>query len=234
MFIVSYCILTVFLLLNLGVNIDGRAERAQSAIMVCSKRMSTIRHWASNATNFYSDWSAVVGTFPDPEFSDLQVTLAAANVTLCSPCTQLGALHFPPANPTDDRRKMPNTFKKVVIKASWDPGTPTANVTIASLVGAPSQVVSSLSITPSAANPNPVPQNALLDFSVQALDGSGAVIPDVSLTGINSPLLSVARWAAFPPWPRSVTVAPPNSCTFTPPASACRLPVVPVSSWGRS
>lgn len=199
LFLIAYCALTVFQLLNLGVNIDARAERAECAVAVASKHMERLRQWAQTPANFDSNWSTQVGTIVDTEFPEYQVTITATNETLYSPCSQLESNWAPPFNPVDDRRKMPNTFKKVLIAASWKPGSPSSQVTIVSLVGAPSQRLATLTIQTTSPYNVPMNQDEAVNATVVAQDAGGNNLKDVFFKWSHTPSSVTGSVGSFPP-----------------------------------
>ena len=198
-FIIVYCVLTVFQLLHMGVDMDGKAERSLTAALVSEKQLARVRLWASNTTNFTSDWSTatppIVGAYLDNDFPQYNVTIAATNLTVYSPCTQTEQNWV---GPPDERRAMTSSFKKVCITVSWDPSVPTSQVQIASLVGAPTQVGVSIAATLGGASPSSVHQNATVDFSnITALDSTNTPIPDVFFTWTQSPTTSTGSVGSF-------------------------------------
>jgi len=199
LFLIAYCALTVFQLLNLGVNIDGRAERAECAVAVASRHMQRLRQWAETPANFESDWSTQVGTSVDAEFPEYQVTVEATSETLYSPCSQLESNWAPPSNPVDDRRKMPNTFKKVLITASWKPGSASSQVTIVSLVGAPSQRLATLNIQTTSPYNVPMNHDEAVNATVVAQDAGGNNLKDVFFRWWHRPTSVSGSVGSFPP-----------------------------------
>ena len=198
-FIIVYCVLTVFRLLHMGIDMDGRAERSLTAAIVCEKQLARVRQWASDITRFNStSWAPITGTYPDSDFPQYSVTVSNTQWTVYSPCTQIEENWKSFGSPPQDlRRAMTSSFQKVVVNVSWDTNVPTSQVLIASLVGAPTQVGKVIQLTTPGSHM--LSRDATVTFSgLSMVDAHGDTIPDVFFAWAQAPYGPQGSVGSFP------------------------------------
>ncbi len=155
-------------------------EKSKLAAQLAEAELERLRSWAARPTaaGFQFDEldSYPSATSANPERPDFLVSVAVAPITLYSPNSLLEGVC-----PSDNRRMLQNSARKVRVTVSWPSFGRRAQLHIASLIAAPTrrfrahQPIEVVGVVPGP----PLAKNATLDFQVRAFDENNREIDDL-------------------------------------------------------
>ncbi|MCA9792870.1 MAG: hypothetical protein KC910_13780 [Candidatus Eremiobacteraeota bacterium] len=160
-------------LFDTALRYQARIEADQTAILVAESRMEEVRGWndqvhGSGGATQFSNWAAVQGTGPDPNYPGYNVTVTVDPGELYSPCS-LFELQFP----NNQRRWMRNSARTVTVQVDYNG----RSFSLVSLIAQPTKEPGTVSVSPSSGQT--LGTDATRAFTVTMTDSDGDPLDDI-------------------------------------------------------
>ncbi|MEW6278019.1 MAG: hypothetical protein AB1758_05305 [Candidatus Eremiobacterota bacterium] len=173
-FLLLTACLLVIRLFHSGFRHFQTTQRQAMATRLAEKVLDEVRAWAREPANFRSGWSTYRGvTRTDPDYSGLvaRVDCDPAGRVVYSPCSSVEASMAP------DSRQLDTSIVPVRVSVDWGGNRP---VTLMAYCPEPPRTAARVVVRRTGGPADPVPRDAMLDFTAELRDADDLPIMDVT------------------------------------------------------
>jgi hypothetical protein len=172
--------LIVIAVFHSSLRYTNRINVQAGAARIAQKKIAEIRAWARQKVglqyNFDGDWAGQPdgSQAPDPDEPSFLVRLDHVQANLKSPCSQTEGVFG------SNDRELRQSFRRLTVTVSWPPYSPSAQLSVTTLVGAPPRKLGGGGLRIASDAPSgPLPPNGRVELVAGLYDTDNQRIPDV-------------------------------------------------------